>query len=110
MFQAWRDWRSRVKLFAPTRSGLSGYFDVALRYEHLAQPNHERRREVTPYEALSEVWDDYARHNSANYVPFLENLARTHHLRVNSVLDLACGTGMLTSRLATKTANVVGLD
>jgi SAM-dependent methyltransferase len=65
---------------------------------------------LPPYEELAEVWNDYARPFQADYPAFLTALAHAKKFELRAILDLACGTGLLTTRLAQMTSEVVGLD
>jgi SAM-dependent methyltransferase len=65
---------------------------------------------LRPYEGLAEVWHDYARPYRPDYPAFLTALARAKKFELRAILDLACGTGSLTTQLAQMTSEVVGLD
>jgi SAM-dependent methyltransferase len=65
---------------------------------------------LQPYERLADVWGAYAGVTAPAYAGFLPRLARRYRLRVDSVLDLACGAGTLTAQLAERFPAVVGLD
>jgi SAM-dependent methyltransferase len=108
MLKAWREWRGRIKLFAP--GGSRGYLAHTLCYEHLGDTPLAARPELAPYQGLSGVWDDYARLNAPDYIPYIKALIRNHRLEIQNVLDLACGTGILTKRLKAVSPGVLGLD
>jgi SAM-dependent methyltransferase len=66
--------------------------------------------EVPAYEKLAAIWHEYATLGSPDYAAFLPALARYYRFPISSVLDLACGSGTLTRRLAEVHERVVGLD
>jgi SAM-dependent methyltransferase len=70
----------------------------------------ERSPCLEPYERLAAVYHHYARHCTPDYPAYLTALARTHSFPVRAVLDLACGPGFLTGRLAGRFISAVGLD
>jgi SAM-dependent methyltransferase len=90
----------RTKLFYARR----------LRFPELAERLASRQPELRPYEGLAELWDAYAGQFPADYTAFLTRMARRRRVKLNSALDLACGTGTLTARLALNIPEVVGLD
>src|SRR5438105_1109946 len=61
------------------------------------------------YERLAEVWGQYST-LAARYDPFLGAAGRHFAVPIRSVLDLACGPGLLVRRLAEWAESVVGLD
>jgi SAM-dependent methyltransferase len=63
-----------------------------------------------PYSKLAGFWDAYAEWFVPSYPRFLEAAQGHYGLTITSVLDLACGTGLLTRGLAKKFESVVGLD
>src|SRR5437588_10733132 len=65
---------------------------------------------VEPYGRLAEHWDQYAAWFALRYDLFLAAAERYYGLRLQSVLDLACGTGLLTRQIAVRVASVVGLE
>jgi SAM-dependent methyltransferase len=74
----------------------------------------EQIEQATPrlraYERLASVYHEYARSFCPNYVPFLAELGKKHGVTCQSVLDLACGAGTLTTQLGASARRVVGLD
>jgi SAM-dependent methyltransferase len=63
------------------------------------------------YERIAAVWNDYVGGSSLPYHCFLPAAARHYGLPpLRSILELACGTGPLTRRLAEQAERVVGLD
>lgn len=65
---------------------------------------------LAPYEGLAELWHEYTAHMLMDYPAYIDHLARRHGTPLRSVLDLACGTGLLSARLAGVAADVVGVD
>lgn len=65
---------------------------------------------LAPYDGLADLWHEYAAHMLLDYPAYVDHLARSHGGPLGSVLDLACGTGLLTARLAGVAADVVGVD
>jgi SAM-dependent methyltransferase len=63
-----------------------------------------------PYRRLAALWDDYAAWFVPRYDLFLPAAAAHYRVPVRSVLDLACGTGLLSRRIAGRAESVVGLD
>jgi SAM-dependent methyltransferase len=63
-----------------------------------------------PYGRLASCWDEYAGWFVPGYGRFLDAAGRHYQLPVRRVLDLACGTGLLTRQVAARAETVVGLD
>jgi len=108
MTRRWREWWAKVRLVcslhelpAPGKKLLFPEFAEILRS---LQP------ELSPYEGLAKIWDDYARGLQMDYPAFIKAMARSRRLSLRSALDLACGSGTLTARLAKVVPQVVGLD
>jgi SAM-dependent methyltransferase len=108
MFRGLRWWLAKKRLACgPWRFGPAG-----VRVAVLA---HDARPEDLPpnadaYDLLASVWDRYGSLNPMGYGCFLGSAADYYGQRVQAVLDLACGTGLLTRRLAGWAGSVVGLD
>jgi SAM-dependent methyltransferase len=66
--------------------------------------------ELQPYEGMAAVWNEYSAPILPHYATFLAHLASRRGFECRSVLDLACGTGILTSRLSRVAGEVIGLD
>jgi SAM-dependent methyltransferase len=66
--------------------------------------------EVPAYQQMADIWHEYSAAGSPDYPGFLPALARYYRFPVSSVLDLACGAGTMTRRLAERYEQVVGLD
>jgi SAM-dependent methyltransferase len=76
---------------------------------------HDRRVEDFPpdtagYARLAPLWDHLAAWFTPDYASFLAAAGARYGQPVASVLDLACGTGLLTRQLAARAERVVGLD
>ena len=106
MLRAWRSWRSKARLLAPPPGAVNGFFAHTLMYPELAAGQPAQ----APYDGLAAVWDDLSRRRLPDYPGFLADLARARGRPPGPVLDLACGTGTLTARLARTAPAVVGLD
>src|SRR5205085_2307385 len=65
---------------------------------------------INNYGRLASLWDDYAGWFVPEYDFFLASAGAYYGHPIQSVLDLACGTGLLTRRLAREAERVVGLD
>jgi SAM-dependent methyltransferase len=59
---------------------------------------------------LAEFWNNYAIAYLPDYAAFISGLAMRWGLALRSVLDLACGSGVLTKWVAGMAEEVVGLD
>jgi SAM-dependent methyltransferase len=63
-----------------------------------------------PYGPLAVLYNEYARWFVPRYGRFLAAAGRYYGLSVRSVLDLACGTGLVSRQAARRAELVVGLD
>jgi SAM-dependent methyltransferase len=107
----WRTWRSKAALvIAFKRNSRGRYFEHAVQYPELTAGPDPQPRELRPYDGLAELWDEYAGMNQPDYASYLRHLAGVRRLKLRSVLELACGTGLQTARLAGVAGEVVGLD
>ena len=102
-----RTLQAKRRLIAARSSGYSGYFSDSLEFSE-CQPRSGTS--LPPYDGLAEVWHDYAAPCQWDYAAFLDGLAQAGSFELRSVLDLACGAGLLASRLAVTVPDVVGLD
>jgi SAM-dependent methyltransferase len=75
-----------------------------LSVEDLPPPN------VKGYDKLAPLWDEYAGWFVPRYGRFLPAAGDYYGRPIRAVLDLACGTGLLTRRFARRAESVVGLD
>src|SRR5207253_9178640 len=85
------------------------------RHVKLRSEYHDATPEAFPpnaasYETLAALWNDCAAWGMPNYRRFLIAASRQYARPIQSVLDLACGTGLVTRQLARRFATVVGLD
>src|SRR4051812_16625316 len=62
------------------------------------------------YEKLAPLWEDILGRGVPHYGRLLETARSYYRCPVRTVLDLACGTGLLTRQFALWTDSVVGLD
>jgi 2-polyprenyl-3-methyl-5-hydroxy-6-metoxy-1,4-benzoquinol methylase len=62
------------------------------------------------YARLASVWDDFAGWFVPAYEDILESAEDYYGQPMRVVLDLACGTGLLTRRIARRARMVIGLD
>jgi SAM-dependent methyltransferase len=108
MTQRWREWWAKVRLVCSVRAVPAP--SEKLLYPEFAEILRSLQPELSPYEGLAKIWDDYTRGRQMDYPAFLKAMARSRRLSLRSVLDLACGTGTLTARLAEVVPQVVGLD
>jgi len=106
-----RTWWAKIQLVGlRRRQPASSFYARELCFSECAVDNNASRPRFRPYEGLAEVWDDYARSFQSNYPAFFTNLAKARQITLQSILDLACGTGTLSTRLARIAPEVVGLD
>ncbi|MBW9159230.1 class I SAM-dependent DNA methyltransferase [Clostridium tagluense] len=65
---------------------------------------------MKPYERLSKLYDkDWGKYSS-KYTDLISNVIETYNLNVHSILDVACGTGILASELYSRNFEVSGID
>jgi 2-polyprenyl-3-methyl-5-hydroxy-6-metoxy-1,4-benzoquinol methylase len=62
------------------------------------------------YARLASLWNQYAVWFVPDYAQFLLAAEKHFGLDIRRILDLACGTGLITRRLARQAESVVGLD
>lgn len=107
----WNNWRRKDRLLASQFGGAKDHFLARdLSYSEYQKLEESGQPTLSPYEGLSEFWDDYASQVLPDYPTFLASLALQFDLKLNSILDLACGTGILSGQLKNLAAEVVGLD
>lgn len=65
---------------------------------------------MKPYEILSKLYGkDWGKYSS-KYIDLISKVIDIYNLNVHSVLDVACGTGILASELHSKNFEVSGID
>ncbi|WP_055668646.1 class I SAM-dependent DNA methyltransferase [Desnuesiella massiliensis] len=65
---------------------------------------------MKPYERLSKLYSrDWGKYSS-KYTELISNVIENYNLKVHSVLDVACGTGILASELYSRNFEVSGID
>lgn len=109
--RAWRTWRAKSRLIAPIwNSSPDLILSSGLLYPELQAVLKAGGPVLQPYEGMAAAWDEYGSAQLPDYTAFLEHLAHRRGAEYRSVLDLACGTGLLTPRLTRVAGEVVGLD
>ncbi len=108
--RAWRIWRAKSMLLAPVRQFGPESYPRQLLYRELYGSAQAAGPVFPPYHALSEFWHAHAAPGQPNYTTFLQVIAKCRCMELSSILDLACGAGTLTERLARVVPEVVGLD
>jgi SAM-dependent methyltransferase len=108
MFRRFRWWLAKRRLASRSAKFLPG---------HVQMFGHAHREQVEdyppnaePYKRLASVWNSYADWFAPGYGRFLASAAGYYRQPIKAVLDLACGTGLLTRRLHRRFETVVGLD
>ena len=102
---------ARTRLVTPMiRDHRGTFFAPSVRFPELKAMDALPEPTLAPYEKLAPIWDAVCRPTLPDYPGFLATVAGLRGLELGSVLDLACGTGVLTTRLATVAPVVVGLD
>jgi SAM-dependent methyltransferase len=110
MMQVLRSWWAKVGLEGRLWFSRSGVFDATkLEFPELAEKLESRLPELRPYEGLAELWHSHSLKFTENHSAYLM-LIRRKRQAVGSILDLACGTGILTAHLASIFPEVIGLD
>jgi SAM-dependent methyltransferase len=69
--------------------------------------------EVPAYEAMALVYDRWMEHDGAPYEQwcgFIDAVCRGHDGGVKTILEIGCGTGSMTQRLAQRGYEVTGVD
>ena len=65
---------------------------------------------LLPYEKLSRIYDGFWGKFSLDYVPFIKDITNRLGYNIDTVLDIACGTGSLAIELSKYAKTVVGID
>lgn len=115
MFRAlarkFRAFRARCRLIVPGLAGFPNAFAAKeLQFPELVETQQRGGPELPPYSELAFFWDDANRARAWDYPSYLQHLAYEHGLQWRAVLDLACGAGALTDRLAAIAGEVVAAD
>src|SRR4051794_33074568 len=84
--------------------------DLTLSVEHHTKKAEAFIPNEGAYGRLAALWDDYANWFVPNYGGFLKSAGSYYRCPIHSVLDLACGTGLLSRQMASWAGSVVGLD
>lgn len=109
--RAWQTWRDKRRLIAPLLAFQSGrVFAHDLLFPELRPVRDAGGPELEPYRGLADAWDWYNSAQLPDYPSYLTALARRRGLVLRSVLDVACGTGLLSFRLGSAVEEVIGLD
>jgi SAM-dependent methyltransferase len=108
MFRQLSWWMAKRRLASPLLKPPPAHVRVSRRAQQ------ERVKDLPPnaegYERLASVWNDFAGWFVPGYGRFLASASAYYWKPITTVLDLACGTGILTRRLARRFERVVGLD
>jgi SAM-dependent methyltransferase len=104
----WIGWRwARFELRAEASRfprGLTGFANRRFREATRTKP------QCAPYERLAELYVRYSQDLCPRYDDYLQGISRWYAFPIRDVLDLACGAGTLTARLASRFKTVLGLD
>src|SRR6266478_4792596 len=65
---------------------------------------------IEGYGPLANLWNDYAAWAVPDYAPFLASAGDYYEVAIETVLDLACGTGVLARQFALRVKEVGGVD
>jgi SAM-dependent methyltransferase len=108
MFQ-WLRWHlAKMRLASWSVSYPPRYIKVLYR-RHRAKAEHFPPN-AEPYDQLAALYNEYAHWLVPLYGRFLAAAGRYYGLPVRSVLDLACGTGLVSRQVARRAESVIGLD
>ncbi|QEG27568.1 dTDP-3-amino-3,6-dideoxy-alpha-D-glucopyranose N,N-dimethyltransferase [Gemmata obscuriglobus] len=110
--RAWTTWHAKSDFIASIRRNPSHtlFYAAELQFPELQEVWETGGPELQPYEGLASAWDEYGSCNQPDYLGLIKFLSDRHSIELRSVLDLACGTGLLTARLVRSFNEVVGLD
>jgi SAM-dependent methyltransferase len=108
--RAWRSWRAKVRMTGPLRHASGIFYAHSILYPELREVfDADAAPDLPPYSGLAALWDDHVSEYMPDYAGYLEFLSDERGTPLDSVLDLACGTGWLTDKLAA-VAPTVGVD
>lgn len=105
-----RDWNRRGRLIPNPFDAGGIFYDYQLCYEELVPVAKAVGPVIPPYESLAQDWNFHAERLVREYPGFLADYSAERGVELGSVLDLACGTGVLTARLRDVADVAVGLD
>ena len=109
--RAWRAWRDKSQLLAPMLNHRRDvFFAHDLQFSELLDVMKADGPRLLPYQGMASVWNDYGSAFLPAYPAYLVALGRRNGIALRCIMDLACGSGLLTSRLTKVAAEVVGLD
>jgi SAM-dependent methyltransferase len=105
----WLNWRwSRYRFIAATGwtrgGGFSGPANPRFREAVRSKP------QLSPYTRLAPLYFEYSRDFCPRYDRLLAAIAKSYAFPIRDVLDVACGAGTLTARLAQRFESVTGFD
>jgi len=108
----WQAWANRAKLIAPFYRHDPNVFVThqLITRTTTPEPADLNLPLLQPYEGLAKLWHEHTRLRQPDYTSFLSGLRQLRGISLKSVLDLACGTGILAARLSEVADEVVGVD
>jgi SAM-dependent methyltransferase len=106
MWGTWQSVLAKFLLLRPTSTITAN----SLPRQLLWQPSDWEGLGVPPYAGLSQYWYEFGLYDKADYPSFLRLISRCRGIKLQSILELACGNGLMTACLARLPAEVVGLD
>lgn len=65
---------------------------------------------MLPYVKLSQIYDGFWGKFSLDYIPFIRDITDSPGYNIDTILDLACGTGVLAIELSKEAKTVVGIS
>ncbi len=105
------DWFAKLRPGSRARTQRTVlFFAWKLRFPELAAASNPDLADLKPYEGLAELWHEYSMQASRFRQNYLRLLMLHGNGQIGSILDLACGTGTLTSELVSLAPDVMGLD
>lgn len=104
-------WSAQITLLSPTWFGkLPGFWSNSVCFPELSGVLSAGGPKLDAYSQFGEIYHDYAVSKLADYAGFLADVAKRRKLELKSILDIACGVGTTTERLARIGPEVVGFD
>jgi SAM-dependent methyltransferase len=83
---------------------------VKVRYRRHGANAEDFAPNADPYSRMAALYNEYARWFVPLYGRFLAAAGRHYAVPIRAVLDLACGTGLVSRQVASRAEAVVGLD